>query len=358
MSRIVFCNSRLLIAIHRAVLAIVFATLIGPLATSAPAKKTDVAVMDNGNQFVGEIKLLEYGLLNLSLTDVKGWVRVEWDHVVRLTSSKQLDIVLRSGQHYFGSLVESSADGILHIQTVFGEVAVDRSDVVNIEPIKATIWQRLSADVSTGISFTKATDIVQFNFGGVANYRTVQTLTILGLNTIITAKSGDTKTNTDFPLTHFRYYENKWFLRGETGGNRNDELGIDFRGSLAAGGGRRLVHSNSALVQVSVSLSANREFTSDGLQTSNLELVLDTTLMAFRYDTPKLEFNTELSVFVNLTTQDRYRVSLDGRVSLELVEDLFWDIGQAYYRFDSDPSKTAASQVDWGVVSGLRYKFN
>ena len=332
--------------------------MLSLLATPALAKKTDVAVMDNGNRFVGEIKMLEFGLLDLSLTDVKGRVRIEWEHVIRLTSNKQLGIELRSGQHYFGSLIESSADGVLRIRTDFGEVEIDRTDVVIIEPVKATFWKRLSADVSTGISFTKATDIVQFNFGGLVSYRTVRTLTNLGLNTIITAKSGDTKTNSDLPLTHFRYFEDKWFLRGETGGNRNDELGIDFRGSLAAGGGRRLIHSNSTLVLVSVSLSANRELTSDDRRTNNLELVFDTTLMAFRYDTPKLEFNTELSVFVNLTTEDRYRVDLDGRISLELIEDLFWDIGQVYFRYDSDPSQTASSRTDWGIVSGLRYKFN
>ena len=34
-----------------------------------------------------------------------------------------------------------------------------------------------------------------------------------------------------------------------------------------------------------------------------------------------------------------------------------WDIGQVYYRFDSDPSLTADSTDDFGIVTGLRYEF-
>ncbi len=45
-------------------------------------------------------------------------------------------------------------------------------------------------------------------------------------------------------------------------------------------------------------------------------------------------------------------------LSDELLKDLFWDLGQLYYRYDSDPSEFAASKSDWGIVSGLRYKYN
>ena len=67
---------------------------------------------------------------------------------------------------------------------------------------------------------------------------------------------------------------------------------------------------------------------------------------------------TDATFYVNLTKWGHYRFNFDGRVSIELgVEDLFWDISQIYYRFDSDPSSATASSDDYGFVSGLRYKF-
>lgn len=344
----------------RPIVLILFAAglLIGLLATAARAEKTDLVVMDDGNRFTCEIKKLDSGLLELSLDNVKSNIQVEWKHVVRVVSNMQLRIELSNGAHYYGALVPSSGDGQIRIRTAVGEFDADRSSIVVMEPIKATFWERMSASVSTGISYTKSTNVAQFNFGGSTTWRTLVTRTVLSVNTIITTQSGPTKTNSDIPLVFYRYYDDMWFFRAQAGASRNDELGIDFRGLLSAGGGRRLVHSNSAMILVSASVAGNREYTSDEQKTNNLELVFNALVMTYSFDSPKLEFDLDASVFLNLTTWGRYRTQLDARFSLELVSDLYWDLGQVYYRFDSDPSEEATSGTDWGVVSGLRYKFN
>jgi hypothetical protein len=328
------------------------------LAPAALAEKTDVIVMDNGNRLVAEIKKLENGLLEISMTDINGRVKVEWNHVVRVTCNRALIIEDGYGARLFGQLIDSGVDDILRVQTPYGLVDVARDDVVFMEPIQSTFLGRLSGDLSTGISYTKSTEILQFNFGGSLRHRTRKAVTEISLNTIITAKSEGNKTNTDLPVTYQRFFANRWFYRGDAGLNRNDELGIDLRTGIAAGAGRRLVYSNSAIVQASLLLNANREFTSDGDETNNLELVLDTSLLAFRYDTPKLDASLTVDLFMNLTTWGRYRVNVDGRLSIELLGDFYWDISQVYYRFDTDPSTTATSGTDWGVISGLRYTFD
>lgn len=344
---------------HIPVPAITLVALLALLSSPAVAEKTDVVVMDNGNVIVGEVKKMVRGLLEFSVDDISGRLQIEWEHVVRLTSNQQLDFELEDGSHYFGSLIESSADGELRIQTATGVVDVRLLDVILFEPIKSTFWKRLTGDLSAGISFTKATDIFQFNFGGTVRYRRRISLTLFQPNAIITSESEEeSKTNATLPLTHLRFFKNKWFYRGDAVAGRNDELGIDFRGSLAGGLGRSLVQTNRGYLLVSGLLSGNREATSDGQTTTNVELAFDTLFEAYRYDTPKVQTSGHLIVFYNLTTQGRYRVAFDGRISLELVKDFYWDIGQLYYRYDSDPSATADSTDDYGILTGLRYKFN
>jgi hypothetical protein len=328
------------------------------LAVPATAKKTDVVITARGIRFVGEIKKLEYGLLELSMDDLKDNPRIKWVHVVRVTSAKQLDMELRDGRRLFGSLVESSADGKMRIRTLDGEFEVDRSAVVFLEPIKTSFAQRFKADVSTGFSYIKSTEFMQFNVGGSVQYRSYKARTDLGLNTVITSTEGEAKSNSSIPLTHYRYFQNKWFYRGDAAASHNDELGIDFRGQLGGGIGRRLIQSNLAMFQVSLMLSGNREFTSDDRKTNNLEAVFDTNLKVFRYDSPKVDFDLGLTAYANLTSWGRYRLDIDARFSIELIKDLFWDLGQVYYRYDSDPSEIAESKLDWGILSGLRYKFN
>lgn len=332
--------------------------LLCMLAVPAAAKKTDVITMDTGKVFVGEIKKMEYGLLELSMDEVRSRLQIKWDHVVRVTSTKQLSFDLSNGGRLFGSLVESSADGVLKVKTSLSELEVPRSRVVLFEPIKSSFSRRFSADISTGISYTKSTDITQFNIGGSARHRTDRKMTQLTFSSIVTRKDGATSANGEIPLTHYRFFEGAWFYRGDLGASHNAELGIDFRGMVGAGMGRRLLHSNNAMIQVSSVVTANREYTNDDQRTNNIELVIDTGLLLYRYDSPKVDIDVRLAGFLNLTTWGRYRVNTNVRFSLELIKGLFWDVGQVYFRYDSDPSGLAASKSDWGLVSGLRYKYN
>ena len=321
------------------------------------SKKTDVVRLENGNEFIGEIKYLEEGLLTFDVEHISNKLKIKWDHVVRLKSKKLLDIDTIRG-NYYGSLLESKSEGELRIKTTDSEVDMKVSDVVFIEPIKDTFLDRLDASLSTGISFTKATDILQFNFGGSVEYRKLDSYTVLNLNTILTSRTGEkTKTNSDLQLMYNHILQKRWFYRGDIGFSRNDELGIDLRSSLSAGIGKIFVRTNRNIFNVAMLLSANRENTSDGRITNNIELVVDTKYQGFRHDTPKLDFKTNLALYTNLNVSERYRAEWDARLSFELYKDLFWDISQIYVRYDTAPSTTAASTSDYGIISGLRYKF-
>ncbi|NIQ79424.1 MAG: DUF481 domain-containing protein, partial [Anaerolineae bacterium] len=250
--------------------------------------------------------------------------------VARLTSPQNLDIELRDGTKFFGYLVDPATDGELRIQMAIASFDVALADVVMITPIEETFWRRLEGDISAGLSYTKGTDLLQANFGGSIRYRRLVSLTEFRFNSIVSSTAQESsKTYLSAPLTHYRFFRNRWFYRGDIAVSRNDELGIDFRGSLGGGGGRRLVQTNRVLFAMSGLLIGNQEFTSDGREAQNLELALNSKLEAFRYDTPKLDFSSDLTLFMGLTTSGRYRVNYDGRLSLELgVKDFFWDIGQ------------------------------
>lgn len=342
----------------RTVRAVFLASLLSALASPALANNTDVVHTRDGNVLLGEVKRLDLSVLELSLDETVGRVRVKWEHVVRLVSTQQLEVVLTDGQRHFGPLVDSPVDGALRVRTAAGDVDVRLTEVVLIAPIEASFWARFNGSVAAGLSFTKTTDILQLNLDGSTVYRKQGAWTELGFNSLITSKSGDdSRTNSDARLTHARLFRDRWFYAGAVGASRNDELGMDLRASVSGGLGRVLFKSTGRRLWLATFLSGNRELTSDGRRTHNLELAFRTQLLAFRYDSPKVEVKSNMSAFVNLTSWGRYRLDFDARVSLETFKDLFWDVGQVYYRFDSDPSLTADSTADWGIVTGLRYTF-
>ena len=50
------------------------------------AQKTDTLLLNNGDRIIGEVTVLENGLLEYK-TDNVGTINVKWDRVVRLTGS-------------------------------------------------------------------------------------------------------------------------------------------------------------------------------------------------------------------------------------------------------------------------------
>ena len=140
------------------------------------AEKTDVVKLYNGNEIVGEVKSLERGLLEYSVDDISNRLQIKWEHVARLTSVQNLDIELRDGTEFFGYLTESSGDGKMRIEMALTSIEVDLLDVVSITPIKDTFWKRLEGDISAGLNYTKATDVLQVSFGGSLRYRRIVSL--------------------------------------------------------------------------------------------------------------------------------------------------------------------------------------
>jgi hypothetical protein len=322
------------------------------------AQKTDRVLLQNGDGLVGEIKRMNESLLEFSQDDILGRIYIKWEHVLGLVSAKKLDVELRDGTYYLGSLIPSPVERELRIQTDSVVIEVNILDVSFIKPIRERFWKNLDGSVSTGISFAKSTDLIQFSLGFEVSYRSLKTLNTLKLNTLISGQKGQaSKTNTDLDFVHLFFLKSRWYLQGSLGGTRNDELGIDLRSSLALGGGRRLVRKPRMQLLLSGLMSGNIENRNDGTEIQNLESVISLTFIVHKYDTPRIEFSTNASGFFSLSSLGRVRVNTDSRLSLEIVKDLFWDISQFYFRFDSDPSLAASSRTDFGFVTNIRYRF-
>jgi hypothetical protein len=103
-------------------------------------------------------------------------------------------------------------------------------------------------------------------------------------------------------------------------------------------------------------LDINREIPMDGEAETNLEAVGMVTFEYFKYSSPKRNFKFDFRVFPSITDFGRWRANLNSDFRLELVSDLFWKLG-VYFDYDSAPISSDAATSDYGIVSGISYKF-
>src|SRR5262245_52587817 len=128
---------------RRALLAALLVSIFAQLHTAPAAArdKTDVVVMRNGDRLTGEVKSLEYGILELS-TDHMGTVKIEWPEIASIESKIAFDVEQIGGARSHGTL--TTTDGKLQIAGDGKPEAVSFASVTRLSELQAGFWQRVN----------------------------------------------------------------------------------------------------------------------------------------------------------------------------------------------------------------------
>jgi len=332
-----------------AVLTIIFST--------CAVAKTDVVVFVNGDRLTGEVKSLERGKLRFK-TAATDTISIEWDDVARLTSNQNIQVETEGGDRYLGQLVVHSDERQVVVKTVSGLQTLDAEHIVFMNPIEEKGIERFDGDITAGFNFAKASEVSQAQLGLELEARTETRIFELDVASV-TSDSEDNESSQrhSLDLGYTRLWPKRWFTGAVVRLERNDELGLDLRTSIGAGGGRYLRQTNSSVLSLVGGLQLSRENVSAALEDEDtVEAFATLSWDWFRYDTPELDFSTELQVIPNLTDTGRVRVEFDVSLKWEMIEDLFWELG-FYDSFDSDPVVPGAEKNDYGVITSLGWEF-
>jgi hypothetical protein len=134
------------------------------------ADKIDVVQLRNGDRLTCEIKRLDRSILTIS-TDPLGKVSVHWGDIATMSSPRQFDLQLQSGEHYLGSLAAAAAGKVGIAIDGGGTLDFALLDVVRLAPIGSSLWNRMDGNIDAGFSFTQADLETHWTLNGSANYR-------------------------------------------------------------------------------------------------------------------------------------------------------------------------------------------
>jgi len=153
---------------------------------------------------------------------------------------------------------------------------------------------------------------------------------------IVIFKNGDKLTG--------EVWNKRWFTNGSLAFDQNDELGLNLRTSIGAGGGRYLVQSNTMLFSLEGGLQFSREnLIAEDEDTDSLEATISAYWDWFLFEDPELDWSTRLQIIPSLTEQGRVRGELDTTLSWEIVGGLKWAFS-LYGSFDNQPQSGLEQQ--------------
>lgn len=324
---------------------------------AAAAPKTDIIIFTNGDRLTGEIKSLKRGLLSFN-TAATGTISIEWDKVSKVISDQYIQVETSSGTRYFGQLKPADEVASIRVETQTGPQELDSSGVILMEPIEiGRTLDVLDIDLTLGYNFAKAGGVKQGTFGIDVDYRTRQRIFSVSASTTVNDsndKEQSTRANLEFGYK--RLLQDRWYVAGNLSFERNDELGLDLRRSLGINTGRFLIQSNSMLLDLAAGLQFSRESLIDVAEdTNSIEAVFGGRWDWFRYDSPELDWSTNLQIIPNLSDWGRVRANFDTSLRWEVVNDLKWGIS-FYSSFDNKAAEES-SQSDYGVNTNVSYDF-
>ena len=332
-----------------AVLIITFSTCF--------AAETDVVIFVNGDRLTGEVKSLERGKLRFK-TAATDTISIEWDDVAHLTSNQNIQVETEGGDRYLGRLVADSEARQIAVKTATSLATLGTQQIVFMNPIEEKGIERFDGDITAGFNFAKASEVKQAQLGLELEARTETRLFGLDVSSVSSdSADNDSSQRHSLALTYTRLRPGRWFTGAIVGLERNDELGLDLRTSVGAGGGRYLRQTNSTTLSLTGGLQLSRENVAGAQEDEDtVEAFATLTWDWFRYDTPELDFSTNLQIIPNLTDTGRVRAELDVSMKWEMIEDLFWKL-EFYDSFDSDPVVPGAEENDYGVITSLGWEF-
>jgi hypothetical protein len=320
------------------------------------AQKTDTLRLKNGDRLVGEVKGLNHALLRYS-TDNLSTVSIEWDAVASLVSRSAFEVELQSGLKHYGRLATAPAGYLV----VAGAVVADTLPlglVVHIVPMSQRFWSRVDGYVDVGFTYQQANHNLQLTLGSEASYRGPRMMAkVHGSHFVQNQDSLDATSRSSLTFLEQAFLPNRWIAGLTQGYERNEELELIGRVKLGIGGGHYMVQNEVmefTLGAGAVLLHERYLGQEDG--SSTIEGQLNAEFNAFRYNSPKLDLSTTLSVYPGITDWGRVRIDFDTRISYELIKDFFLTLS-IFERFDSRPPSETAAKSDFGTTLSISWSF-
>lgn len=335
------------------------ALLLGLAAPVAAAPRTDVVVLQNGDRITGEVKGMQQGQLEFT-TDAAGTIFIEWARIASLRSDQFLQVELASGKRMAGVAPNPGENRtLLLVGSDPGQTQEAAfTAIVRLDPIEqGRILDRLDGYVTAGFNYTKANSLQQLTFAGGLGARTERRAWALDGSSTVTSQDGNDDTSR-YSVDGWwrRFLEQRWFMQGFGGVERNDELALDLRTMAGGAYGRYLLQTQKQEWAAYSGVAYTRENRQGEEWQESVEAVFGTQYSYFRYDSPEASFDVSLNVYPSLTESGRVRSEGRLRSRYELVDDLFFEIS-LYGSFDSDPGEQAESNSDYGLTTSLGYSF-
>ena len=305
--------------------------------------------LSNGDKLVGDIQLLDHGVLEIETDYSEDNFTMDWGSVVKLSSPDQYIIQLSDGQRESGSInLENEIITItLEDSTT---LQVEKLDLVYLKSVSSGFWDRMSIALDGGYTISKANDSRQFTLRGNASYLSTVINPDIYFNftrSTLTDDAAKIETERDNYGGNLKVFIiESWFGLGGADFLKSSEQALNLRATYKFGTGIFLVQNHKMYLSTAAGLALNNEdYTDPTVEVTNSkEAFFGADFNAFGLN----DFNltTSATVYPSLTETDRYRINYTIDAKIDLPKDLYLGAGYTL-NYDSQPLVEGTATNDY-----------
>ena len=337
------------------------ALLAGPSSAYAQALEDfdDKIYLKNGDRLTGNIKELDRGKLRVK-TITMDTIYINWVDVESIESNTYLRIARTDGTFTYGRVQKSDMSENLRILEGEKTIEIPAVEVASAKPIRVdeSFWHRIEGDVSAGIDYKKASDILLVNVASNLRLLEEKHEIAFGFNWNETSRTEDeTQDSSRAELSgdYTRFLKDRWFWKASGGFERNQELGTDLRTIISGTAGKYFIQTSTMRFEVNVGLAASLEDRTDGTKQDGVEGLIRSSFDIFKLNIPKTRLSANVNLFPGITESGRIRINTDIKLRNEIFRDVFWDLS-FYSSYDNQPAD-GFEREDFGIITSLGATF-
>ncbi len=319
------------------------------------ASPSDSLIFLDGNVMDGEIKSMDRGVLKIETDYSDSDFKIEWDQIGAIKTTTTFFITLTDERRYYGTLrtLDAKQVGIFGGDSLL--IVCHHDDIVFLQQLKKSFWDRLYASIDLGLSLTKANDLRQWNSRSTIGYRAEKWSTDATFNTLrSTQRDVDPIERSDGKLDYRQVLVQKWYSIITISLASNTEQKLDMRMNLQLGMGRFLLRTNHAYWGAKLGANRNVErYSSETPDRNSWEGYFGSELNL--YDIGDLNLLTNIMLYPGITEKKRLRGEFTLDTKYDLPYDFYIKIGLTV-NYDNQPAE-GASETDYVFQTGFGWEW-
>jgi hypothetical protein len=322
------------------------------------ASKQDTVYFKNGDRITGEIKSMDVGKMQFKTDEMKT-VNIDWDDIKTFNSPSHFNVTKDDRTMVFCRFGFADSAGAVNLLMDDGSSEpIILDDIVAIGKVKDGFWEKIDGRLDAGLNYTKASEVLSYNFGGRISFKNKRWVFALSGQNITTEQSErPTQVNQNAGAEINYKFIRRWYVVGAQRWERNTGLDLDSRWSTGAGIGNDFVYTAVHRLYgiAGVNMNLERAIDSATVQQS-AEGAVSLGYLLYNSGFKDFYMDVNVTIYPGITIPERTRGRVDIAPKVEVISDLKLGL-EYYYLFDTQPLTETAAREDFGILASLYYTF-